>query len=149
MGTLALTAFPKNPIKGPNPTDGQCRHRHPYNRRPHRQQPPHEVMFVLFGKKKADVIDHWYALIPSLSNSTKESYTSVENELKERQVTGLEMSRVDFSEGGLLPQKREYLRIARVRSCLVPFIHLSPTVVCPIAFRMRCVTICSPSLSRD
>ena len=46
-------------------------------------------MFGLFGKKKADVFDHWYALIPGFNTSTKEFYASVEQGLKEQQVPGL------------------------------------------------------------
>ena len=31
-------------------------------------------MFGLFEKSKAEVIDHWYALIPGFNTSTKEFY---------------------------------------------------------------------------
>jgi|CZKV01.1.fsa_nt_gi hypothetical protein len=72
-------------------------------------------MFGIFEKKKAEVIDHWYALVPGFNTSGKEFYESVEKELKERQAPGLEMFRVDFAEGGVLSQKREYLRMTRER----------------------------------
>src|ERR1039458_10075681 len=72
-------------------------------------------MFGLFEKSKADVIDHWYALIPGFNSSTKEFYEAVEKELKERQVPGLEIFHVDFAEGGALSNKREYLRMTRER----------------------------------
>jgi hypothetical protein len=82
-------------------------------------------MFGLFEKKKGDVIDHWYALIPGFNTSTKDFYTAVEKELKDRQVPGLEMFHVDFAEGGVLSQKREYLRMTRERLafdiCAAPF----------------------------
>src|SRR5437588_7559438 len=82
-------------------------------------------MFDFFRQKKADVIRHWYTLIPGFISSTQEFYTSVENELKTRQVPGLEISRVDFSEGGLLSDKRTYLRMIRERLvfdvCAAPF----------------------------
>lgn len=82
-------------------------------------------MFGLFEKKRADVIDHWYALVPSFITSTMDFYGAVEKELAERKVPGLEISHVDFSEGGVLSQKREYLRMTRERLvfdiCAAPF----------------------------
>jgi len=75
--------------------------------------------------KKADVLSHWYALIPGFNTSTKEFYETVEKELKSREVPGLAMSRVEFSEGGILSDKREYLRMTRERLvfdiCAAPF----------------------------
>ena len=82
-------------------------------------------MFGLFEKSKADVIDHWYALVPGFTSSTKDFYEAVEKELKERQVPGLEIFHVDFAEGGVLSNKREYLRMTRERLvfdiCAAPF----------------------------
>ena len=82
-------------------------------------------MFGLFEKKTGDVIDHWYALVPGFSTSGKEFYTAVEKELKERQVPGLDIAYVDFAEGGVMSQKREYLRMTRERRvfdlCAAPF----------------------------
>jgi hypothetical protein len=82
-------------------------------------------MFGFFEKKPSDVIDHWYALIPGFNTSTKEFYEAVENELKERQVPGLEIFHVDFAEGGVISSKREYLRMTRERLvfdiCAAPF----------------------------
>lgn len=68
-----------------------------------------------FFKKSADVIDHWYALVPGFNSSTKELYDGIEKELKTREVPGLEIFHVDFAEGGVLSQKREYLRMTRER----------------------------------
>ena len=82
-------------------------------------------MFGFFKSRKADVLSHWYALIPGFSASTKEFYEAVEKELKDRKVPGLEISRIEFSEGGLLSDKREYLRMTRERLvfdiCAAPF----------------------------
>ncbi len=78
-----------------------------------------------FFKKSADVIDHWYVLVPGFNSSTKEFYEAVEKELKERQVPGLDIAYIDFAEGGVLSQKREYLRMTRERLvfdiCAAPF----------------------------
>ena len=77
------------------------------------------------ARKRADVIDHWYALVPGFTTSSKEFYAAVEQELVERQVPGLEIHHVDFAEGGVLSQKREYLRMTRERLvfdiCASPF----------------------------
>jgi hypothetical protein len=82
-------------------------------------------MFGLFEKSKAAVIDHWYALVPGFTSSTKDFYESIEKELKERQVPGLEIFHVDFAEGSVLSNKREYLRMTRERLvfdiCSAPF----------------------------
>lgn len=78
-----------------------------------------------FRPKKAEVINHWYALIPGFQTPTAEFYASIEAELKAREVPGLEMSRVEFAEGGLLSAKRMYLRMNRERLvfdvCSSPF----------------------------
>jgi hypothetical protein len=81
----------------------------------------------MFGlrPRKADVIRHWYTLVPDFSASTQDFYKEIEDELKERKVPGLEISRVDFAEGGVLSAKREYLRMTRERLvfdiCAAPF----------------------------
>jgi hypothetical protein len=82
-------------------------------------------MFGFFKSKKVDVLSHWYALIPGFNTPTKEFYAAIEKELKDRQVPSLEISRVEFFEGGLLSGKREYLRMTRERLvfdiCAAPF----------------------------
>src|ERR1017187_7415962 len=57
-------------------------------------------MFGFFEKKKGEVIDHWYALVPGFNTSGKEFYEAIEKELKQSEAPGLEMFRVDFAEGG-------------------------------------------------
>lgn len=82
-------------------------------------------MLGFFEKKKGDQIDHWYSLVPGFNTSAKEFYTTIEKELKEREVPGLEMSRVDYAEGGIMSSNREYLRMTRERLvfdiCAAPF----------------------------
>ena len=78
-----------------------------------------------FFQNKADVIDHWYALIPDFNTPTKEFYKGIEKEVKTREVPGLEIFHVDFAEGGIMSSKREYLRMTRERLvfdiCAAPF----------------------------
>jgi len=82
-------------------------------------------MLGFFRPKKAEVINHWYSLVPGFKTPTAEFYQSVETELKAREVPGLQMSRVEFAEGGLLSDKRQYLRMTRERLvfdvCSAPF----------------------------
>lgn len=82
-------------------------------------------MFTPFKKKEAAVIDHWIGFAENFQFSSTEFYDSVEQVLKTRQVPGLEISRVDFAEGGLLSDKRVYLRMLRERLvfdvCAAPF----------------------------
>jgi hypothetical protein len=82
-------------------------------------------MLGIFGPKKADVIEHWYALVPGFSTSGKEFFADVEKDLKTREVPGLDIAYVEFAEGGVLSNKREYLRMTRERLvfdiCAAPF----------------------------
>ena len=82
-------------------------------------------MLFGIGNKKAEVMEHWYSLVPGFSTSTKDFYAAVETELKERQVPGLDIAYVDFAEGGVLSAKRQYLRFTRERLvfdiCAAPF----------------------------
>ena len=82
-------------------------------------------MLGVFGTKKAEVIEHWYALVPGFATSAKDFYESVKAELKAREVPGLDIACVDFAEGGILSSKREYLRMTRERLvfdiCAAPF----------------------------
>jgi len=82
-------------------------------------------MFESFKRKKAEVIEHWISFAEDFQFSSSEFYTDVETEIKRREVPGLEMTRIDFSEGGLLSDKRVYLRMIRERLlfdiCAAPF----------------------------
>src|SRR3954463_10864165 len=82
-------------------------------------------MFESFKKKKAEVIEHWISFAEDFQFSSSEFYTGVEAEIKRREVPGLEMTRIDFAEGGLLSDKRIYLRMIRERLlfdiCAAPF----------------------------
>lgn len=70
---------------------------------------------VVATAESAEVLEHWYTLVPREQFSVQEFYKSVEEEIKVQQVPALAITRVDFSEGGLLSDKREYLRMQRER----------------------------------
>lgn len=63
----------------------------------------------------AEVIEHWYSLISSENFSSKEIYDLIEKEIVAQKVPGLAISHIDLAEGGLLSDKREYLRMKRER----------------------------------
>jgi hypothetical protein len=68
-----------------------------------------------FSKSKAEVISHWYVLVPEFNTSAKDFYEQVERALKHQEVPGLESFHVEFAEGGILSAQREYLRLTRER----------------------------------
>lgn len=78
-----------------------------------------------FKSKKADVLSHWYIPVSNFNTPTQDFYVAVEKELEAQQVPGLEISRVEFAEGGILSGKRTYLRMIRERLvfdiCAAPF----------------------------
>lgn len=82
-------------------------------------------MFGFFKSKKADVLNHWIAFVEDIHFSPTKFYDEVEKELQTRQVPGMEMARIEFSEGGVLSDKRLYLRMVRERLvfdvCAAPF----------------------------
>lgn len=88
------------------------------------ENPVLETLRKLFFSKE-EVHKHWYSLVDNFEHSSDEFYKKIEKELESRKVPGLELSRVEFSEGGPLSHKREYLRIRRERLvfdvCAAPF----------------------------
>jgi len=95
-----------------------------------------------FKLKKDDVLDHWISFADGFSLPPQEFYEAVEKELAARKIPSMEMSRVEYAEGGLLSDKRIYLRMIRERlafdMCAAPFgtsyffscrtVHSPPTV---------------------
>jgi hypothetical protein len=82
-------------------------------------------MIFSFRRKKAEVLSHWFTVIDAASFSTEEFYREIERELVARKVPGLDLTRVNFREGGLLSDQRVYLRMLRERLvfdvCAAPF----------------------------
>ena len=75
--------------------------------------------------EKIDVILHWHHLVENFSTSPQEFYSLLEKAIAQRQIPNLEISRVEWKEGGLLSANREYLRLSRERLigyiCAAPF----------------------------
>lgn len=72
-------------------------------------------MFSSFKKKDAEVLNHWISAADGYQCKPTEFYTAIEHAIKERCLPGLEMTRVEFAEGGALSHKRTYLRMLRER----------------------------------
>ena len=82
-------------------------------------------MFGLWQHKKPEIYQHWYVLLGEFTSEIQLFYAQVEQDLTERLVPGLEFSRIEFSEGGMLTPNREYLRARRellvFEICSAPF----------------------------
>ena len=96
-----------------------------------------------FENKKGEILDHWIAFHDSLSYSPREFYETIEKELQARKVPGMEISHEEFAEGGLLSEKRLYLRLLRERliiyTCASPF---------GVGYFFSCRTVYVPALVR-
>ena len=68
------------------------------------------------------VEEHWYVPLLGFHISTQEFYAAVEKELTQRKVPDLEISRVEFAEGGLLSARRQYLRLQSVSDFYSTFV---------------------------
>jgi hypothetical protein len=82
----------------------------------------------MFGQSKpktAEVLHYWHELVDNYQTSPQEFYAAVQRTLQERKVPGLDATRVEFAEGGVLSAKRDYLRLTRERLvfdiCAAPF----------------------------
>lgn len=78
-----------------------------------------------FENKKGEVLDHWISFHDSFSYAPQEFYDAIEKELQARKIPGMVISHEEFAEGGLLSDKRIYLRLFRERlavyTCAAPF----------------------------
>jgi hypothetical protein len=79
----------------------------------------------LIRPRAVEVLEHWYVPVANFNTSTREFYDTVERVMKVQNLPGLDIFRVDFAEGGLLSDKRQYLRMTRERLvfdiCAAPF----------------------------
>jgi hypothetical protein len=78
-----------------------------------------------FENKKGDLLGHWIAFHDNFSFPPQDFFDAIEKELQARKIPGLEISQEEFSEGGMLSDKRIYLRLFRERlalyTCAAPF----------------------------
>ena len=78
-----------------------------------------------FKNKRGDVLDGWLYSAEAVSLQPQEFYSSVQKRLEDQKIPNMEVSRVEFAEGGLLSDQRQYLRLMRERlaidTCAAPF----------------------------
>lgn len=86
------------------------------------------VLFLLYrsrAKKMDEPGDHWNHFFAGLKFSTNEFYALVEENINTQTMPGVKISRVNFSEGSIISDKREYLRVERKDDlfdiCAAPF----------------------------
>jgi hypothetical protein len=81
----------------------------------------------VFGweNKKGEILDSWIVFADSFSFPPQEFYAAIEKEMAARKIPSMEISREEFSQGGLLSDRRIYLRFFRERlalyTCAAPF----------------------------
>jgi hypothetical protein len=84
-----------------------------------------EVASMAKPGSASNVFSHWHHPIENFQTSTLDFYVEVELALRPHRVPDLELSRVDWKEGGLVSARREYLRVQRGRLvfdiCAAPF----------------------------
>lgn len=82
-------------------------------------------MFGICNKKRPIIHQWWHVVLLDFEASTEEFYSEIESDLKIRELQGLDLSRVEYAEGGFLSAKRTYLRMRRERLifdvCSAPF----------------------------
>lgn len=96
-----------------------------------------------FKSKNDEVLDHWIYFADGLTLPPQEFYAAVEKAMADRKIPTMEVSRVEYAEGGLLSEKRLYLRMLRERlafdTCAAPFGN---------TFFFSCRTVHSPPVLR-
>jgi hypothetical protein len=96
-----------------------------------------------FENKKGDILGHWIAFHDNFSFSPQEFFDTLQRELDARKIPGMEISHQEFAEGGLLSDKRIYLRMFRERlalyTCAAPF---------GLGYFFSCRTVYVPALVR-
>jgi hypothetical protein len=78
-----------------------------------------------FENKKGEILDSWIIFADSFSFPPQEFYAAIEQEMAARKIPSMQISREALCEGGLLSDKRIYLRLCRERlalyTCAAPF----------------------------
>lgn len=96
-----------------------------------------------FKSKKDEVLQHSISFATSFSLSPQDFYAAIEKELAVQKIPSMKVSQVGYAEGGLLSDKRLYLRMLRERlafdTCAAPFGN---------SFFFSCRTIHSPPIVR-
>jgi hypothetical protein len=78
-----------------------------------------------FKNRRGEILNAWLYAIDNFSFSSQEFYALLEQHLNARTIPGMEMSREEYAQGGLISEQQTYLRLMRERlaivTCAVPF----------------------------
>ena len=78
-----------------------------------------------FENKRGEILDSWILYADSFSFPPQEFYAAIDKEMVARRIPSMQISREEFSEGGMLSDKRIYFRLFRERlalyTCAAPF----------------------------
>jgi hypothetical protein len=73
----------------------------------------------------ADMFSHWHKSYDNFRTSSLDFYTSLDAEVRRRQIPGMAISQIDRKEAGIFSAKRTYLRVTRQELifdvCAAPF----------------------------
>lgn len=103
------------------------------------------ILDFVFGFKnnRGEILDEWIYSAEGLSLSGPDFYASVQQRVEAQKIPSLHVSRVEFAQGGLLSNQRQYLRLMRERlfidTCAAPF---------GVHFFFSCRTVYVPALVR-
>jgi hypothetical protein len=99
----------------------------PPDDKPKKRELVRPVLDFIFGfrNKRGDVLDGWIYSTEAFSIAPLEFYELLEKQLAVQKFPNVEVSRVEFAEGGLLSNQRILLRFMRERfaidTCAAPF----------------------------
>jgi hypothetical protein len=95
--------------------------------KPKKKEKLRDALDFIFGfkNKRGDELDSWLRHAEGFNGSPQEFYNNVEQELAAKKIPGMKISREEFAVGGLLSDRRTYLRLMRERftilTCAAPF----------------------------
>ncbi len=77
------------------------------------------------AKRTPIILSHWYHSIENLQESPQKFYNNLVEAITQRKIPGIDISRIDYREGGVFSAKRTYLRVRRKEHifdiCAAPF----------------------------
>jgi hypothetical protein len=100
----------------------------PTDDKPKKREFVRPILEFIFGfkNKRGEVLaEEWLYSADEFNFDAQEFYSLVEKNLASQKIPGMEISRVEFAEGGLLSNQHLYLRLMRERfaidTCAAPF----------------------------
>jgi len=70
-------------------------------------------MFGIWNRKRLKAGSQWSVLVSDFDTSTNAFYDLIRKAIEEKRVPDVEISEIEFREGGLLSARRRYLRLRR------------------------------------